>query len=163
MAGAFVWVMVLILFLVGIIGTLVPAVPGVGLIWLGIAVYAVATHFEEVGLSGLIALGALSLLASAASYAGGILAAKAAGSRRWAVIGAGVGAVLGLMLGNVVGLLVGGFAGAFLGAAWESRQAGMAVRAATITVVGILMGTVLQFLVGVSMITGFFFEIWVGG
>lgn len=161
MAGVFIWSLVLILFLIGILGTLIPALPGVGLIWLGILAYGLATHFEDIGLRAVILLGVLSLLTSLASYAGGMLAAKAAGSGRVAMVGAGIGAVAGLVAANVFGLLVGGFLGALLGALWETRKAQVATRRALITVVGILLGTILQFLVGVIMITGFFFDLWV--
>ncbi len=162
MAGVVVWTIVSLLFLVGILGTAFPALPGVGLIWLGITVYAVATHFEEIGGGAVVALGALALMASVASYAGGMLAARAAGSRKLATVGAGIGAMVGLSLLSVPGLLLGGFLGAFAGALWESREGERAIKTAALTVVGILAGTVLQFLLGVGMIAGFFWQIWAG-
>jgi uncharacterized protein YqgC (DUF456 family) len=159
MESILVWTAVVGLFAVGLVGTLVPAVPGLPLVWLGIALYAWATGFAEIGVTAVAFLGLLTAGVVAGSYASGAIAAKAGGGARWAVGGAAVGAILGLITASLPGLLLGSFLGALLGAWWETRQTPRAFTVALLAVVGLLVGVVAQFLMGVAMIVGFLFTV----
>lgn len=161
--NTFGWIAVVGLLSIGLIGTVVPAVPGIGLIWAGIFLYALLTGFQTISGLTVVMLGVLCALTAAASYWGGAAAARAGGGGRRAMLGAIAGMVLGLLAANVLGLFIGGFLGALLGAWWESRQAGPAFKTAFLTVGGMLLGTTLQLVVGVALIVTFFFKVWGGG
>ncbi len=97
--------------LIGLAGTVLPALPGVGLIWVAALIYAIADGFTNLTPLG---FGALTLLA--AISLGADLLLSQAGSRAagasWQALTAGIG--LGA-LGFVVGLFVGGIGAAPLG------------------------------------------------
>ena len=162
MITAGVWIIVLLLFVVGLIGTLVPALPGVGLIWLGIAIYAWASGFDPITLPMLGILAVMALLASGASYAGAALGSRLGGGKKLSIGGAVIGAIIGLMVANIVGLFVVAFLGAMIGALFEGKSGQAAAKTAALTVVGIIGGVVLQFTLGIIMISGFFIEILLG-
>lgn len=159
MAIILVWIVVVGLFLVGLIGTLLPALPGLPLIWLGIALYAWATGFAEISLAAVIWLGLLTGAVVAASYSSGVLATKVGGGTRWTVAGAAAGAIVGLMAASLPGLLMGSFLGAMVATWWETRRTGQAFKAALVSLAGILVGVIAQFLFGAAMVVGFLFTV----
>ena len=156
MPGLIIWTVIAILFVVGLIGVIVPVLPGVGLIFAGIVVYAVATDFSEIGVVSLIIFGAISLLTWLMSYAGAAYGAKVGGGSRLTVAATLIGALVGLMVLGPIGLFVGAFVGAVVMALWQRRSQEQAFKIALSSVVGIVGATVVQFIVGLSMIAAFF-------
>ena len=128
-----------ILVIVGLIGTVLPALPGVPLVFCGLLLAAWTDGFAHVGVFTLFVLGALTVLALAIDFVAGMLGAKKVGASRYAVIGAALGTLLGLFFG-LPGLLLGPFVGALLG----ELVAGGTLRKAT----GVGVGAWLGFLVG---------------
>lgn len=95
------------LLVVGVVGTLVPFVPGGLLSLSGVLVYWHATGYQRPGLLLVILLVSTAFLAVVVDYAGGAIGAKTGGaSMRHAILASVVG-VVGLFLGGPVGLLVG--------------------------------------------------------
>lgn len=156
MVGILVWIVVVGLFAVGLTGTLVPGIPGLSLVWLGIALYAWASGFTVVSLTTVIILGVACAAVLLGSYLGGAWLARASGGKKWASLGALVGGILGAIWGNVLGLILGGFLGSLLGAWWETRQAPHALKVALFSTLGFLLGTVAQFFLALFVIAGFF-------
>jgi len=128
-----------ILVIVGLIGTVLPALPGVPLVFCGLLLAAWTDGFAHAGVFTLFVLGALTVLALAIDFVAGMLGAKKVGASRYAVIGAALGTLLGLFFG-LPGLLLGPFVGALLG----ELVAGGTLRKAT----GVGVGAWLGFLVG---------------
>ena len=73
------WIIVSVLFVLGTVGTLIPALPGIGFVFAGILIYGIVTQFTSVSITTVVALGAFSLLAMALDYVGSTIGAKAAG------------------------------------------------------------------------------------
>jgi len=121
----------------------------------GIALYAFATDFAMVspGMVGIFAV--VAVLAWLAEYAGGVLGARVGGGGPLTMIGAVVGGVVGVLF-TPLGLLIGAFAGALGGSLIEQPTHEQALRAATMTVVGIVATKLLQLVVAIGMVITFF-------
>ncbi|HKE47971.1 MAG TPA: DUF456 domain-containing protein [Rhodanobacteraceae bacterium] len=145
------YVLAAVLIVVGVIGTVVPALPGVPLVFAGMLVAAWADGFQHVGLWTLIGLGVLTLIAVAVDFFAGLAGAKRVGASRLALIGAAVGTLVGIFFG-IPGLLLGPFLGALIGelfaGATLKRAAGVGVGAW----LGFLVGTVLKLAVCFAML-----------
>jgi len=158
---AFVYALVALLLIVGLIGSVVPALPGVVLILAGAVVHAVATDFDPIGPGRLAILGLLMVVAYALDYAAGALGVKRFGGSGWAVTGAVVGALVGLFFG-LPGLLLGPLLGSLAAEYVYTRQLSTSARAAFGTVVGLLVGAVAKIGLALAMIALFLFWIWSG-
>lgn len=145
------YVLAAVLIVVGVIGTVVPALPGVPLVFAGMLVAAWADGFQHAGLWTLIGLGVLTLIAVAVDFIAGLAGAKRVGASRLALIGAAVGTLVGIFFG-IPGLLLGPFLGALIGelfaGATLKRAAGVGVGAW----IGFLVGTVLKLAVCFAML-----------
>ncbi len=104
----------LLVMLVGLAGTILPALPGVGLVWLAALAYAVAERFATIDPWTFAALTVLAAASLAADFlltqAGGRMAGAS-----WQALLAGMAlGMVGLLLGLVVGG-VGAAPGAMIG------------------------------------------------
>ena len=115
------WVVVVALIGAGLVGTVLPALPGTALILAGIVLGAWIDDFTRVGTLTLVLVGALAILAWVLEYVAGLLGAKRAGASRWALVGAALGTVAGLVMG-LVGVLFMPLVGAALGEFWAQTQ-----------------------------------------
>jgi len=129
MTDALWWVLVVALIGTGLVGTVLPALPGTALILAGIVLGAWIDDFTRVGTVTLVLVGALAVLAWVLEYVAGLLGAKRAGASRWALVGAALGTVAGLLLG-LVGVLFMPLVGAALGEYWAQTQLRRQARAA---------------------------------
>lgn len=154
MTLALIWFITLILLGTGLLGTIIPGLPGVGLVFAGVLVYALATSFAQISVMTVVIFGMLAALALAASYAGSVVGSRLGGGKRFAVVGTLLGALIGVTAGPL-GLLAGAFLGALMGALIEGKRGDQAVTVAAYSIIGVLGGTIIQFLLGVVMIIAF--------
>jgi uncharacterized protein YqgC (DUF456 family) len=134
------WLLALLLVVVGIAGSVLPALPGVTLVFLGLLLAAWIGDFQQVGPFPLVVLGLLTLLSFVIDLAATALGAKRVGATKLAVVGAALGTVAGLFLG-LPGLILGPFVGAVAGELMSHGQVQQATRAGIATWVGLLFGT----------------------
>lgn len=153
--------LVVILLLLGLIGTFLPSLPGTALILGAIALHAVANGFDPIGPWRLALFVVLALVAIALDYAAGALGAKRFGGSGWAVAGAVVGAVVGLFFGPL-GLLLGPVVGAVLAELIYCRKLDASLRSGVGTVVGMLLGAAAKFGIALVMVTLFAWWLWRG-
>jgi uncharacterized protein YqgC (DUF456 family) len=134
------WVLALLLVVVGIAGSVLPALPGVTLVFLGLLLAAWIGDFQQVGALPLVVLGLLTLLSFVIDLAATALGAKRVGATKLAVVGAALGTFAGLFLG-LPGLILGPFVGAVAGELMSHGQVQQATRAGIATWIGLLFGT----------------------
>ena len=122
------WVTLLVMFL-GLVGSVLPGLPGVPLIFAAVLVYAYVTGFEVVGALVLVLLGLLALLAFVADLLFTTYGARRFGASNWGTIGGAIGGLVGALLGALFfgvgalfGLLVGSVAGVFAGEYLRRRE-----------------------------------------
>ena len=145
------WSIAVALIALGVVGTVVPALPGATLVFAGIAIAAWIDDFARIPVWVLVLLGALTVLAFAVDLIAATAGAKKAGASPLAIVGAAIGTVLGVFTG-FVGLLFMPLAGAALGefiARQDLRRAG-AVGIATW--IGLLLGTAVKVAIVFAML-----------
>jgi uncharacterized protein YqgC (DUF456 family) len=148
-----------VLFLAGLVGSVVPWMPGPLFILAGAVLWAVVTNFTTVGFGRLAILAGLAVLSFLLNFVVGAIGARRYGSSRWGVIGAIVGAVVGLFLGPF-GLLIGPIAGAVIGEIAHGASLESGIRSGFGTVVGLLAGVVADFAIALAMIGLFLWFAW---
>jgi uncharacterized protein YqgC (DUF456 family) len=137
------YVIAVILVLLGLAGTILPAIPGVPLVFAGMLLAAWADGFAQVGAWVIGILGLLTLMSIAIDLFATAVGARRVGASRLAVAGAIVGTFAGLFFG-IIGLLAGPFIGALAGELLHSREVRHATRVGVGTWLGILLGTALK-------------------
>lgn len=145
------WVIAALLMLVGLAGTLLPLLPGIPLMLIGMLLAAWADDFTRIGWVTLLILGVLMALSFVIELAAGALGAKRIGASRQAVSGAALGALLGMFLG-LPGLILGPFIGAVVGELLAQRNAAQAMRAGIGAWIGFIVGTVAKLAVAFTML-----------
>jgi uncharacterized protein YqgC (DUF456 family) len=139
-ANVWIWILAAVLVLAGIAGAVLPALPGVPLVFAGLLAAAWADDFARVGVFTLVLLGLLTLLSFAIDFAATMLGAKRVGATKLAIVGAALGTVAGLFLG-IPGLILGPFVGAVIGELLSHGEMQKAARAGLATWMGLLFGT----------------------
>ncbi len=148
-----------LLFLTGLVGSLVPWLPGPLFILAGAVLWAFATEFVEIGIGRLVFLGALALLTFLMNFVAGAVGTRRYGGSRWGVVGAVVGAVIGLFFGPL-GLLAGPVAGAIAGEMLRGADIEGSVRSGLGALVGLLAGMVADFVISLVMVGLFLWWTW---
>ena len=108
------WVIGIVLVIVGLIGTVLPALPGAMLIVAGLVLAAWANGFTKVGVGTLVVIGVIGAASYLVDFAAAALGAKKFGASPRAMLGAGLGTLAGLFLGPL-GIIFGPFVGAIIG------------------------------------------------
>ena len=145
------WILSAVLTLAGLLGLLLPLLPGAPLLFLGLLCGAWAENFQYVGVWTLLALATLAGLTYLVEFAASLLGVKKYGGSRRAMIGAAVGGVVGLFFG-IPGILLGPFAGAVIGELSLQRTLDEAGRAGFGTVVGLAIGLAGKLAIGIAMV-----------
>ncbi|HEX8373469.1 MAG TPA: DUF456 domain-containing protein [Chthoniobacterales bacterium] len=115
---AVIWSVIALLMVAGVVGTLVPLVPGHILILAGAVVHRMVLKEEGVGWITLGILTVLVLVGFAVDFLSGAAGAKYFGATRWGALGGILGAVVGIffgLIGMIAGPLIGVLAGELLG------------------------------------------------
>jgi uncharacterized protein YqgC (DUF456 family) len=151
------------LILLGLAGVVLPALPGLPLVFLGMLLAAWAGGFAKIGIATLVALGILTLLSMAVDFWAAALGAKRVGASRLAVIGALLGTFAGLFFGPL-GLFLGPFVGALAGELVHGRRLdrgrlGQATRVGVGTWLGLVLGIALKLMLAFAML-GLFAWSW---
>lgn len=147
-----------LLVLVGIAGVLLPALPGVPLVFAGLLLAAWTDGFERVGWVVLTLLGGLTLLSIVVDIASSALGAKGLGASKLAMAGALLGSLLGLLM-LPWGVLVGPFIGALAGEYLHSRRLGLAAKVGLATFLGLVIAVALKLGLVMAML-GIFALAW---
>ncbi|RLC89466.1 MAG: hypothetical protein DRI79_06850 [Chloroflexi bacterium] len=151
--------------IVGLIGVILPVVPGVGFIWLVVLVYAVAEHFATIDPITFAVLTVLGAIGFTADLWMSQVGAKVGGASVWSllaglVLGA-IGAIVGLVflgIGAVPGAIVGAIAGVILAEWYRRKDWREAFKAGGGWLVGCTLSGGVQFLVAILMILIFIWQ-----
>lgn len=137
----------IIIFLIGISGIVLPAIPGLPVVWAGILFYGIMTDFAEVTPMILVITGVLTLFGVGLEFLANVLGAKTFGASWFGLVGAFIGGVLGIMFFFIPGLFIGSFIGAFLGEYLRYKKTHSAIKAGVGTVLGIIFGTITKIII----------------
>lgn len=151
--------------IVGLLGVILPLVPGVGFIWLVTLAYAVAERFVTIDPLTFVVLTLLGAIGFSADLWMSQIGAKIGGASVWSllagmVLGA-IGAVAGLIfmgIGALPGALVGAIAGVILAEWYRRKDWREAFKAGGGWLVGCTLSGGIQFLIGILMILIFVWQ-----
>jgi uncharacterized protein len=167
------WIL-LALMLVGVIGAVVPVIPGPSLILGSILVWIVVQGVGNVSWTPLIAIFVILILSAGVQVLAGYWGAKQAGASKWGQIGALVGLGLGFfgllpalpLGGPLIGILFGPLLGAFIGEFLYRKElpfaerANLAFKAGIGIVLGSLVGNLIEGLLALLAVIIFVATTW---
>lgn len=161
------WLLVA-LMIVGVIGAVVPGIPGTSLILVAIIIWGVV--HGSLGSVSLPLLFTIAVLVGSIGidFLAGYWGAKRAGASKWGQIGAIVGLLLGFFGllptlpfgGPLLGILLGPLLGAIIGEYIYRRNLKLACKAGVGIVVGSVIGNLIQGVLAIAAVVVFLFTTW---
>ena len=148
------WIAAILLIIVGLAGTILPALPGTILVLAGIVLGAWLDDFTRVKWWVVAIIAVLAIVAWVTDYLATVMGAKKAGASTLAIVGAALGTIAGIFMG-LIGVLFMPFVGAVIGEYIAQKNAKQAAKVGLATWLGLLIGTVVK-LVLVFMMIGIF-------
>jgi len=152
MGTALLWLAVALLVLVGLAGAVLPAIPGVPLVFAGLWLGAWIDGYEKVSAWWVGVFGVLTLVAMAVDLIATALGAKRVGASRQAVAGAVIGTFAGLFVAFPFGVLLGPFVGAVAGELIARGSMDRAMDVGIATWMGFLFGTLAKIALSLAMV-----------
>jgi uncharacterized protein YqgC (DUF456 family) len=153
------WLFAIVLMAVGLIGTVLPAVPGAIIILAAAVIHQLMLGSEKsLGWWNIAALVVLTLISYALEFASGYFGAKRFGATKWGAFGAFVGAIAGLFF-PFPGLIVGPVVGAIAGELVAGKRLVKAGRAGWGTLLGNLAGMLGKLTIGLVMVSWFLLSV----
>lgn len=150
MENIFVLISVILIF-IGILGTFLPILPGLGLSFLGLLIYQYGTdsHISE---HYIIIFGILTLFSFILDYLLPIKLTKKYGGSKLGNIGGFLGAIIGIFLPIPLGFLIGMLVGVFIGELiYDQNNPQRAISSTKGAFIGFLYGTGFSFLVSIAI------------
>ena len=145
------WAVAVILVVAGIVGIVLPALPGTILIFAGLLVAAWADDFMRVGPLMLSIIAIIGVATYGVDFVASALGAKHLGASKQAMAGAALGTVLGFFLG-LPGVIVGPFLGAIAGELTVHRDWKRVGKAGLAAWIGFVVGTAVKVALAFLMI-----------
>ncbi len=145
------WLLAALLIVLGFAGLILPAVPGIPLVFAGLVLLAWAENFAYVGWTTLTLLGMLALLSYGVDLLAAAFGARKFGASPRAVAGAALGALAGLFFG-LPGIVLGPFVGALIGEFSRRASAKAVLQAGVGATLGLLFGVLLKLALAFSMV-----------
>jgi uncharacterized protein YqgC (DUF456 family) len=155
------WILAVLIIVGGLVGTVIPSLPGVPLVFGGLLLAAWADGFEHVGAGTLAVLGGLAALAWLLDFLAAALGAKKLGASQRAFWGATFGAIIGMFFG-IPGLILGPFVGAVVAELSGGRDVKQAGRAGYGAWIGVIVGTAAKLAIAFLMVGIFALKLFLG-
>ena len=145
------WILAVLLVVVGLAGAILPALPGVPLVYGGLWLAAWLGHYEKVGAITLTILGVLTAIAMSVDWIATSMGAKRVGASPQAISGAALGTLFGAFFA-LPGLIFGPFIGAAIGEVVARGSLEQAARVGMATWMGLLFGTLAKLALSLTML-----------
>lgn len=158
------WVLVAVMA-VGVVGALIPGIPGPSIVLAAIIIWGIVTSFQQV-LWALVAAIVILVFCFGVDLLAGYLGAKHAGASKWGQIGAVVGMIVGLIgviplpVVGILGLLIWPLIGAVIGEFIYCKDWKQSLKAGVGIVVGSVVGNIIQGVLTVVPLVIFIWTTW---
>jgi uncharacterized protein YqgC (DUF456 family) len=153
------WLIAIVVMAVGLLGTILPVLPGTTIILAAAVVHQIMLGSEKsVGWWNIAALVALTLLSYGVEWLSGYFGAKRFGATKWGIVGAVLGGIAGLFF-PFPGLLVGPVVGAVAGEFFSGKRLVSAGRAGWGTLLGNLAGMLGKLTIALVMVSWFLLSV----
>jgi uncharacterized protein len=151
--------LIIILMGIGLLGTVLPFIPGSPIIFAGALLYAWHTDFTVISWGTLWVLLFLVAASQILEYLASLVGAKRYGAGKWGIIGAFVGGLVGLFLGGIFGIIIGPFLGAVVFEMGAGREMNDSLKIGFGTLVGFIGGAIGKFIIGLIMVGIFLIQV----
>jgi len=149
------WLFTIVLFAVGLIGTIAPVLPGTTIILAAAVIHRLMLGADKsVGWKTIVVLVLLTLLSYVFDFLASYFGAKYFGATKWGAFGGVIGMLVGLFFG-IVGLFVGSVIGATAGEFIAGKRMIDAGRAGWGSLLGNLGAMIGKLIIALVMITIF--------
>jgi uncharacterized protein len=148
------WILAVALVVIGLVGIVIPALPGTILIFAGLLLGAWADGFTRVGAGTLTLVGVIAAASYGVDFVAAAFGVKRLGASSRAMTGAALGTLVGLFLG-IPGLIVGPFVGAVVGELTVHRDFARAGRAGVAAWIGFAIGMAVKVALAFTMVAIF--------
>jgi uncharacterized protein len=138
----------------GLIGAIVPVLPGIPLIFAGIWLIAGVDEYRHLGLWWLLGIAAVGAVGLILDLLAGALGAKRVGASPQAVSGALIGTLVGIFFG-LPGLLFGPFFGALLGELSSGKSVLRSTQVGAAAWMGLIFGALVKLVSSLIMVALF--------
>ena len=155
------WTLIILLIVVGVIGTFVPLLPGTTLILAGAVVHKLVFTEGPHALSWWVIGGmfVLMIVSYAIDFISGAVGAKYFGATRWGAVGGLVGAIVGIFFG-LPGIFIGPLVGVLAGELIGGKQLVAAGKSTWGTLLGTTAGMIAKLVIAMVMVGMFVLDVW---
>lgn len=153
------WLLIVVM-VVGVLGTFVPMVPGIWLIFTGLLVYGIFDQWAAYSVWFIVLVGVLAFATSFLDYIGTMIGAKKFGASNMAAVGALGGGVLGGILLNIPGTILGGILGSIGAEFYRQRSVPHALKAAAGSLIGTAVASSIQMTIALVITVYAIFRVW---
>ena len=143
------YTLAILLIVCGLAGTIVPALPGIPMIFIGGWIIAYIDDYQYIGT--LIALGVLTAISIAIDWLSQTMGAQKAGATKQGLTGALLGTIVGIPFG-LLGIFLFPVIGAFLGEMIGHRDMHRSAKVSWATWVGMIAGIAAKLAIGFTML-----------
>ena len=154
----FLLVIAFLFMLIGIIGCIVPGLPGTPISYIGLWI-AQATDKVDFSWQFMLIWGIVVIVITLLDYVVPAWGTKRYGGSKWGVWGSTIGVFVGLFFG-AAGVILGPLVGAILGELVSGKQLNDALKAGWGSFIGILFSTVLKLIACGLMLTALIQAVW---
>ncbi|MDE2053301.1 MAG: DUF456 family protein [Xanthomonadaceae bacterium] len=149
-----------VLIVAGLVGAILPNLPGIPVMFGGMLLAAWVGHFAKIPMWVIVFLGVLAAFSIVFDFFAGAYGAKKFGASKAAVWGAFIGTIVGLFF-SIPGIILGPFIGAVIGQLASGSAIEHATRVGFGTWIGLLIGTAIKLAVAFMMLGTFAFALFV--
>ncbi|MFO7537632.1 MAG: DUF456 domain-containing protein [Chloroflexota bacterium] len=157
---SFALVLIVISLLVGLVGTLIPLLPGTLLMWLGILFYGLVYSFEALTWGGFALISLIALVTGTADLWLTLLGAKKGGASPRSQLFGLLGAIIGTFILPLLGTIIGYATGILLAEYRKRQDWNQALRASLGGLAGYGLASLIQLGGGLLMLILFAWQIW---
>jgi len=148
-----------IITVIGIIGAIVPVIPGPPFNYLALWLLYIARDGSVLNLRLLIILGILTVVVTVADYVLPLVGARVYGASKQGLWGAGLGMVVGIFFLPPFGIIIGALVGAIIGEIMAGKKGNQAVRTGVVTLIGNVVATAFKLVLSIVMAFYFFMSL----
>jgi uncharacterized protein YqgC (DUF456 family) len=139
-----------ICMVIGIIGCLMPALPGPPLSYAGLILLQL-TSIHPFSTRFLIIYGILTALALVIDYVIPIYGTKKLQGTTYGIWGSAIGLIIGMLFFSPLGIIIGPLLGAFLGELVAGKDIKRAMKSSLGSLIGFLAGTAIKLVLSITM------------
>jgi uncharacterized protein YqgC (DUF456 family) len=155
-----VFIIAILVMLAGLGGTILPAVPGLPIMWAAMFGYGWYSDWADFGFSAMLLSGIVVAVSIAVDQLASVMGAKKFGASRAGMIGSFIGAIAGFLVLNIIGLILGTFFGALaFEMLFSNRNLKEGMASGTGALVGFLAGSFFKFVLGAGLFAYFLFAV----